>query len=162
MSSFVHQSRVEAPKDALRVAFFGFWPAACILLSTTACYFGPIEYVPVNDAPTILSQPAPNGDVLIVNTQGFSPFVVVADDDFGPISYEWELSEDGYMGQGRIDQKLSPDGLTVIRQWSILDLDSSAHLDGQELSWTIRDAPVGVGEDRVAWQLELVWPLEVP
>lgn len=121
-----------------------FWPALCIPLGLTGCYFGPINILEADVPPEIASSnKAPwNGPLRLES--GTSIYAFVVDEDPESLRYEWLLSDEGWVDNART---LSP-GATQIY------LDADPKLDGQRLTLSVFDAEQQ--SDSIYWDLEVL------
>lgn len=132
------------PADRLQQGLSAFWPTACILSVATGCTFGPIETVPINQPPEIVTSNVPLQSTLTIEKDDQRVFVVVEDDDESELQAIWYLSLDGEIHDVRTS-------LEPFR--SEISLDREEALDGQTLTVSVRD---GVYEAQAWWTLEVL------
>ena len=126
------------------VGIFGIWPAACILAGTTACYFGPIQGIPSNTPPQIVSYNVQPDTVLTIEHDSQKVVVHAMDDDESTLEALWFLSRDGEIRDARTSFDPFRTEVTLSRD---------AALDGQTLEVIVTD---GFFQTSARWQLEVV------
>lgn len=128
--------------DAVRIV--SIWPALCILVGLTGCYFGPIYILEADLPPEIASSnKAPwNGPLRLEG--GTNVYAFVLDEDPESLRYEWLLSDEGWVDSAIT---LSP-GATQIY------LEADPKLDGQRLTLSVFDTEQQF--DSIYWDLEVL------
>ncbi|MCP4804834.1 MAG: hypothetical protein GY913_19570 [Proteobacteria bacterium] len=126
------------------MGFFGIWPVACILVGLTGCYFGPIEGIPSNTPPEIVSFNVEPDTVLSIENDSQKVVVHATDDDETTLQALWFLSRDGEIRDARTSFDPFRTEITLSR-----DPD----LDGQRLEVIVTD---GFFQTSASWQLEVV------
>ncbi len=136
------RSRFAEMADAVRLLWF--WPALCIPLGLTGCYFGPIYILEADVPPEIASSNKAPWDGPLQLEGGTNIYAFVLDEDPESLRYEWSLSD-----EGRVDNAitLSP-GATQIY------LDAEPKLDGQRLTLSVFDSERQ--SDSIYWDLEVL------
>lgn len=129
----------------------------------SACTFGPIEYVTVNLEPQIQNS-LPPGDAgeVIVPQGGKTLYVSVKDDDLDYVSYTWSLDGTGRLGEGTTEGRVYDVDGYPIEEANVFYLEANSFYDGQVLTWEIRDADTGLGDDLRDFTLTYNWTVVVP
>ena len=117
---------------------------ACSLALAAGCTFGPIETIPINQPPKIVTSNVELQTTLTIEKDDQRVFIVVEDDDESELSVIWYLSLDGEIHDVRTS-------LEPFR--SEISLDRDEGLDGQLLTVSVRD---GAFEAQAWWDLEVL------
>lgn len=110
----------------------------------SACYFGPIEGIPSNTPPEIVSWNVPPESELLIEHDSQKVVVHATDDDETSLQALWFLSRDGEIRDARTSFDPFRTEITLGRD---------AELDGQTLEVIVTD---GRYPTSVRWQLKVV------